>query len=967
VSNSNNTSYSEQSVVVKISSSNFKKNRKRKSSSSLDDGNLLNIEKKAESAPPNKRRKIYKRTNNIEKPPWNSSTNLHSLSALSRSSEISWKSDKISNKFALNKDIKHEPNFKKLPEKEINQVNNNKLDTKKDFLRKKQPLVLESNTKKSMVAEEPQTLFKNTNKNTEKTKIKKSIKESSQHSLKIKLAINNQKPKENLENNNNLSGITEKQIDNKSNFISSNINVDVSSKKQSKISNKNNEKPKKSFTSAPKQNFNNFNMSSKVLNEGIDMNKSEFKANVQVSQNQTKSLNKKNKSKASTPNTNLTNMKRPQKFKEESYEQKQQSLKNNKTITENTVLKNKKSPSYLKEESSDDSFEETEGSQTSVEISVSNSNNTSYSEHTRKKAGSATNKTKNFQNLPVTTNDTAIKIQTKNTISNKKNKKPLKTFTNAPKQNFNNFNTPTKILNKSKDMNKSEFKAKVQVSQKQTESLNKKNKSKASTSNTKIGLSLSKNDTKNSHGNSTQRKLKFDLTNLDNKSKAKSETNVQVKSKVLNRSNARNTASQRTENFKLDVGIFADADKQIKKNPKKSTTAQHQKSSTQETKLNQVASSSPDKNNSQFKSHKTQTNHRSIDVLNFYHPYQRLGLRKENPDFIGLIDQIRADLRQSLKLIRQQKNSSDQIRMFKELISKYIPTENEIPTQTSDTDAIDFLTLKEGLSTNNDSSKNHENRFTEESIIAMTKILESFQKSSSKDNKVLSSLHPVLTSRGLELMPSEDGITSFGPKRPVPFEGSYDLMTKRYEPLLMSNPAKLQKKTHTYRVDPFEVKFNFLPNRHEKILTYSYRSGKKKLKTSSSSFRKFFRDNHRRSNIVRQNKTSLNREEAKLRELASIRLKEKQYEAYLNEKNKVQSYTRTTKLPPIRDDEVRRRDNLSAVERNPILGFLGENTLKHTSIIRPIIEQACDMTESEEHILKQKEFSKSIRKEAGTR
>merc|ERR1712168_166804 len=183
--------------VVKISSSNFKKNRKRKSSSSLDDGNLLNIEKKAESAPPNKRRKIYKRTNNIEKPPWNSSTNLHSLSALSRSSEISWKSDKISNKFALNKDIKHEPNFKKLPEKEINQVNNNKLDTKKDFLRKKQPLVLESNTKKSMVAEEPQTLFKNTNKNTEKTKIKKSIKESSQHSLKIKLAINNQKPKEN--------------------------------------------------------------------------------------------------------------------------------------------------------------------------------------------------------------------------------------------------------------------------------------------------------------------------------------------------------------------------------------------------------------------------------------------------------------------------------------------------------------------------------------------------------------------------------------------------------------------------------------------------------------------------------------------------------------------------------------------------------------------------------------------------
>ena len=39
---------------------------------------------------------------------------------------------------------------------------------------------------------------------------------------------------------------------------------------------------------------------------------------------------------------------------------------------------------------------------------------------------------------------------------------------------------------------------------------------------------------------------------------------------------------------------------------------------------------------------------------------------------------------------------------------------------------------------------------------------------------------------------------------------------------------------------------------------------------------------------------------------------------------------------------MKRRDNLSAVERNPILGFLGENTLKNTSTIRPIIERACD-------------------------
>lgn len=39
---------------------------------------------------------------------------------------------------------------------------------------------------------------------------------------------------------------------------------------------------------------------------------------------------------------------------------------------------------------------------------------------------------------------------------------------------------------------------------------------------------------------------------------------------------------------------------------------------------------------------------------------------------------------------------------------------------------------------------------------------------------------------------------------------------------------------------------------------------------------------------------------------------------------------------------MRRRDHLSAIERNPILGFLGENTLKNTSTIRPIIERACD-------------------------
>jgi len=866
-------SYSEQSVVVKVSSSTFKQTRKRKSTSKSDDETLKNSDKiventSAESAPVIKRRKLDKTINSLQKPPWNSSTNLQSLSALSKSSLMLKKPDRITKNFEkkaqkMNKDTKYKPNLKIVPEKDTNLV-----ETKKDYLKKKPPPVPKSDIKKDAVVENqqkpnpqnklPQRFNTTSDKNADKAKTKskeeaksEKVKEtSSQHSLKIKVAINNQKPRKSterksLENNKRPSRNTVQLNDDKPNIVSNKVDVDVLSKVQknsspetantslretsvkaqiqSTNSNKSDVNHVKTNSSEPKQKVTNFNMP----NKKVDTNKTEFKANVQVNQKQTENLNK-NKS------------------------------------------------------------------ETKVGVSL------------------ATKNTRKSQNLNKNNSETKVGVS-----------------------------LATKNTRKSQNLNK--------------------NKSE-----TKVGVSLATKNTRKSQEIQGQRKLKFDFKNIEKNSKTKSESSVEIKSTILNRLNSQNKAKQRTENFKFDVGVFADADKQTEKYPEKTETSPVPKPTfiTQDPKFNQISTSTSD-TEPQFKTHKTQTNRRGIDVTNFYHPYQRLALRKENLDFVGLIDQIRADLRRSLKFIRQQKNPSDQIRMFKELISKYIPTENEIPTQTSEIDAIGLLSLEEGLSTTVNLPTNNPKSFPDESIRAMTKILESFQKSNPKDNKMLSSLHPVLTSRGLELMPIEDGTSNIGPKRPVPFEGSYDILTKKYEPVLMSSPIKFQKKHHTYRIDPYEVKFNFLPNREEQVLS-SYRPNKRRLKPSSSSFRKFFRENHRRVATVRQNKTSLKREEAKLRELASIRLKEQQYESYLNEKNKAHSYTPATKLPPIHDDEMKRRDNLSAVERNPILGFLGENTLKNTSTIRPIIERACDMTESEEHMLKHKELSKSIRKETRT-
>jgi len=890
-------SYSEQSVVVKVSSSTFKQTRKRKSTSKSDDETLKNSDKiventSAESAPVIKRRKLDKTINSLQKPPWNSSTNLHSLSALSKSSLMLKKPDRITKKFEkkaqkMNKDTKYKPNLKVVPEKDTNLV-----ETKKDYLKKKPPPVPKSDIKKDEVVENqqkpnpqnklPQRFNTTSDKNSDKAKTKnkeeaksEKVKEtSSQHSLKIKVAINNQKPRKSierksLENNKRPSRNTVQLNDDKPNIVSNKVDVDVLSKVQknsspetantslretsvkaqiqSTISNKSDVNHVKTNSSEPKQKVTNFDMP----NKKVDTNKTEFKANEQVNQKQTETLNK-NKS------------------------------------------------------------------ETKVGVSL------------------ATKNTRNSQNLNKNNSETklGVSLATKNTRKS---------------QSLNKNNSETKVG--------------VSLTTKNTRKSQNLNKNK---SETKVGVSLATKNTRKSQEIQGQRKLKFDFKNIEKNSKTKSESSVEIKSTILNRLNSQNKAKQRTENFKFDVGVFADADKQTEKYSEKTETSPVPKPTfiTQDPKFNQISTSTSD-TEPQFKTHKTQTNRRGIDVTNFYHPYQRLALRKENLDFVGLIDQIRADLRRSLKFIRQQKNPSDQIRMFKELISKYIPTENEIPTQTSEIDAIGLLSLEEGLSTTVNLPTNNPKSFPDESIRAMTKILESFQKSNPKDNKMLSSLHPVLTSRGLELMPVEDATSFIGPKRPVPFEGSYDILTKKYEPVLMSSPIKFQKKHHTYRIDPYEVKFNFLPNREEQVLS-SYKPSKRRLKPSSSSFRKFFRENHRRAATVRQNKTSLKREEAKLRELASIRLKEQQYESYLNEKNKAHSYTPATKLPPIHDDEMKRRDNLSAVERNPILGFLGENTLKNTSTIRPIIERACDMTESEEHMLKHKELSKSIRKETRT-
>ena len=757
-------SYSEQSVVVKVSSSTFKQTRKRKSTSKSDDETLKNSDKiventSAESAPVIKRRKLDKTINSLQKPPWNSSTNLQSLSALSKSSLMLKKPDRITKNFEkkaqkMNKDTKYKPNLKIVPEKDTNLV-----ETKKDYLKKKPPPVPKSDIKKDAVVENqqkpnpqnklPQRFNTTSDKNADKAKTKskeeaksEKVKEtSSQHSLKIKVAINNQKPRKSterksLENNKRPSRNTVQLNDDKPNIVSNKVDVDVLSKVQknsspetantslretsvkaqiqSTNSNKSDVNHVKTNLSEPKQKVTNFNMP----NKKVDTNKTEFKANVQVNQKQTENLNK-NKS------------------------------------------------------------------ETKVGVSL------------------ATKNTRKSQNL-----------------------------------NKNNSETKVGVSLATKNTRKSQ-------------NLNKNN------SEIKVGVSLATKNTRKSQEIQGQRKLKFDFKNIEKNSKTKSESSVEIKSTILNRLNSQNKAKQRTENFKFDVGVFADADKQTEKYPEKTETSPVPKPTfiTQDPKFNQISTSTSD-TEPQFKTHKTQTNRRGIDVTNFYHPYQRLALRKENLDFVGLIDQIRADLRRSLKFIRQQKNPSDQIQMFKELISKYIPTENEIPTQTSEIDAIGLLSLEESLSTTVNLPTNNPKSFPDESIRAMTKILESFQKSNTKDNKMLSSLHPVLTSRGLELMPVEDGTSNIGPKRPVPFEGSYDILTKKYEPVLMSSPIKFQKKHHTYRIDPYEVKFNFLPNREEQVLS-SYRPNKRRLKPSSSSFRKFFRENHRRVATVRQNKTSL--------------------------------------------------------------------------------------------------------------
>ena len=603
----------------------------------------------------------------------------------------------------------------------------------------------------------------------------------------------------------------------------------------------------------------------------------------------------------------LNNMKKSKVSKEEPFEDKNDRK-------HFSLSKTKKEKSFLREESSEFSFGESEESQTNVEISVD-----SYSEQnilvkvssstfkqTRKRKSSSKSDDENLISSGKIVKNTSAESAV---IKRRKIDKTINSSERPPWNSSTNIKSVSQLSNSSFAVKKPDritkkLEKKAQKMNKNTKpnllTVPEKGANLVETKNNYLKKKpphVPKSNTKkddvveNQQKPNPQNKVpqKFNTISdkdaekkkMKNKEKAKSEkvketssqhslkikvaTNNRKPQKSLERknrkkefkANVQNKAKQRTENFTVDIEVFAEEYKGTEKKLKKVATSPVPKPTfiTQDPKFNQVSTSTSD-TEPQFKTHKTQTNRRGIDVTNFYHPYQRLALRKESPDFVGLIDQIRADLRRSLKFIRQQKNPSDQIRMFKELILKYIPTENEIPTQTSDTDAIALLSLEKGLSTTVVSPMNNPKKFPDESIRAMTKILESFQKSNPKDNKMLSSLHPVLTSRGLELMPVEDGTSNVKPKRPVPFEGSYDIMTKKYEPVLMSSPIKFQKKHHTYRVDPYEVKFNFLPNREERVLS-SYKPGRRRLKPSSSSFREFFRENHRRAAIVLQNKTSL--------------------------------------------------------------------------------------------------------------